>query len=166
MLRECAAVAIASLCPACSLLLDFSDNAIPHDGSLDTPFSQAECDYKEPNESVTTPAMIALTDTGPAAICPQTPEDHDFYKFTVTNETMLTIEVRYEMTPTGDLDLRLYHGDGTFIVGSTSITGMERIVCPSTIAPPCPTITAGDYIFEVRPAVMGSVNRYTFSLAN
>lgn len=167
MLRECAALAIATLTPACSFLLDFS---AVQDGGGDAPYTQAECDYNEPNDSFSTAAIISLIDTGPAAICPPSvvggAEDHDFYRFTVTNTTTMTIEIRHEMSTSGDLDLTLYDSTGNMVTSSRLATGMEKITCPSSVSPPCPGVTAGDYVFEVEPAVSGSVNRYTFSLAN
>jgi hypothetical protein len=168
MLREFAALAIATLIPACSFILDFSD--VPRDGGADATFTQADCDYKEPNDSFSTAAIISLTDTGPAAICPPAvmggAEDHDFYRFTVANTTSMMIEIRYEMSTSGDLDLTLYDSSGNMVTSSHLSTGMEKITCPSSVSPPCPPVVAGDYVFEVEPAVSGSVNRYTFSLAN
>jgi hypothetical protein len=166
MLRECLAISFIVLTPACSLILDFSDNAIPKDASIDAPYTQAECDYKEPNDSLATAAPIALTDSGPAAICAGATEDHDFYRFTVTNTSSMIVEVRYESRTTGDLDLKLYDAFGTMLSSSHVFTGTEKIVCPSSVAPPCPAFTAGDYVFEVYPAIPGSVNRYTFSVTN
>ena len=63
--------ALVSLLPlalassGCSLLLDFSDGAVPVDAEIDGPFSQAECDYKEPNENAGAPAVFDVTETGP-----------------------------------------------------------------------------------------------------
>ena len=161
MIRELAVLTIVASCPACSLLLDFSDAALPKDASIDSPFTQAECDYKEPNDSLATAAMVALTDTGPAAICPATPDDHDYYRFTIGAVTSVVITMTYPNRTSGDLDLKLYDTTGSVLGSSRDITGTEKITCPSAN---CAALAAGDYIFEVLPSIQGSVNSYTFAL--
>lgn len=166
MIRECARLfVIAGICPACSLLLDFSDSAAPHDAGIDTPYTQAECDYKEPNDALADPTVLVGGETGPAAICPPVagaPEDHDFYRFTVAG-AMLTVAIQFTNRAGGDLDLKLYDTTGTMISQSRGFGNGEMITCPGT-SPTCPAVTAGDYVFEVLPAVVGSVNAYTFSV--
>jgi hypothetical protein len=163
MVRELVA---SLLLPAtgCSLILDFSDKALPKDANPDAPYTQAECDYKEPNDTAATAAAITPADTGPAAICAATPEDHDFYKFTVpagTTKVELRISTTYR--PGGDLELRLYDRTGTMMLSqSTSFSNDEVITCPSTLSM-CPMLAADDYVFEVFPAT-GSVNSYTIAL--
>jgi hypothetical protein len=165
MVRECARLFIlASLCPGCSLVLDFSDSAAPHDAMADTPYTQAECDFMEPNDSLATPAMVSATDTGPAAICAGTPEDHDFYKFTVAGTGPVTVAITFTNRAGGDLDMRLYDSMGTVVSRSSGFGNGETITCPGQ-SPACGTLSAGDYVFEVFPAVAGSVNNYTFSLS-
>lgn len=163
MVRECAVRATCLLAlplASCSFLLDFSGGAIPRDAA---PYSRAECDYKEPNDSFAAAAAIAAGDTGPAAICGPG-EDHDFYRFTVPAGTT-HVEVRIAtMSPPGDLDLQLYDRTGAVIARSTGFADDEVIDCPSA-RPMCPTLTAGDYIFEVYPGKTGEVNRYTFTVA-
>lgn len=165
MIRECIAAGLAIPAAGCSLLLDFSDQAIPRDAAPDAPFSAEECAYKEPNNSVATAAMIAASDTGPAAICPGDTEDHDFYRFTAP-ATTTRVEIRIDSIyrPGGDVDLRLHDAAGiTVLSQSHSFSDQERIVCPGSV-PSCPTLAPGDYVFEVLPAVPGAVNRYTFAL--
>jgi hypothetical protein len=165
MVREYIAAWLAIPAAGCSLLLDFSDQAIPRDAAPDAPFSAEECAYKEPNNSVAMAAMIAASDTGPAAICPGDTEDHDFYRFAVP-ATATRIEIRIDSIyrTSGDLDLRLHDGAGTTVLSqSHNFSDQERIVCPGSV-PSCPTLAAGDYVFEVLPAVTGAVNRYTFML--
>jgi hypothetical protein len=165
MVRECIVAWLAVPAAGCSLLLDFSDQAIPKDAAPDAPFSAEECAYKEPNNSVATAAMIAPSDTGPAAICPGDTEDHDFYRFTVPAMTT-RVEIRIDSVfrPGGDVDLWLYDGAGTSLLSqSHSFGNQERIVCPGSV-PSCPALAAGDYVFEVLPATTGAVNRYTFAL--
>ncbi len=166
MVRECAASLLLLAATGCSLILDFSDKALPRDGSPDAPYTQAECDYKEPNDTAATAATITPADTGPAAICATTPEDHDFYRFTVpAGTTAVTIRIATTYRPTGDLDLRLYDKTGTMVLSqSTSFSDDEVIACPGT-SPPCAALAADDYLFEVFPGVAGSVNAYTIAIA-
>jgi hypothetical protein len=160
MVRECAASLLLVPAAGCSVILDFSDHAIPGDAA---PFSAAECAYQEPNDSVDKAALITTGDTGPAAIC--TSSDHDFYRFTVPAMTRVEIRVDYAYRATGDLDLRLYATSGGMeLARSNNFSDEELITCPGS-APPCPTLAPGDYVFEVFAGSAGSVNRYTFSLA-
>jgi hypothetical protein len=149
----------------CSWILDFSDSAIPKDAHTDAPYTQAECDYKEPNNSAATAAVVGQSDTGPAAICAGDAEDHDFYRFTVpaaTTKVELRVDYTYRMT--GDLDLRLFDKTGTTVVAQSHGFGTEElIICPGS-SPACPALAADDYLFEVFPAVAGAVNDYTFAL--
>src|SRR5262245_2022494 len=109
MVRELVVVLLVFAVGGCSLLLDFSDQAVPRDASPDAPFDAADCAYKEFDDSLAAAAAIALSDTGPAAICSGVIEDHDFYRFTVPAAvTRVEIRVGYVVRPGGDLDLRLY----------------------------------------------------------
>src|ERR1043165_8301401 len=159
MVRECACLLLVSTA-GCSFLLDFSDHAIPGDAQADAPYTQAECDYGEPNDTAATAAPIAPSDLGPAAICAGAVEDHDFYRFTVPAMTaVVSIRLSTMNRPGGDLDLRLYSpGNPTPIARSTGFGDDELITCPSA-APMCPQLAAGDYVFEVYPALSGAVNR-------
>ena len=163
-------VLIAAATSGCSLVLDFSDNAVPKDAAIDAPdavYTTAECMYREPNDTLATAAVVTIADTGPAAICDATGgvEDHDFYKLTVpTGTTKVSVSINFVERSTGDLDLRLYDSTGNIVAQSRGFTDTELIVCPGT-SPPCSTLAAGDYTFEVFPAVAGSVNVYTMALA-
>lgn len=166
MVREFAATSMLLSAAGCSWILDFSDRAIPRDAAPDAPYSAEECAYKEPNDSIATAAAIAPADSGPAAICAGGAADLDFYRFAVpVGATRVEIRVDYAYRATGDLDLRLYDRDGvTPLALSSGFGSQERIVCPDAGGTPsCPTLAAGEYVFEVFPAP-GSVNRYTFSL--
>ena len=71
MIRECVPLAFAALLPGCSLILDFSDSAVPADAAIDAVYTQAECDYKEPNDSVADAQKIVharAKDNGLAAL--------------------------------------------------------------------------------------------------
>src|SRR5213082_504705 len=87
--------------PGCSLLLDFSDSAAPHDAANDAPYTAA--------------VIVPGTDTGPAAICPTTTgtDDADYYKFTVpAGTTKVTLALQFT-TALGDLDLVLFDATAT-----------------------------------------------------
>jgi len=151
--------------PGCSFILDFSDKAGVHDAALDGPYTQAECDYKEPNDSLDTAAVIdPATDMGPAAICKVAAgEDDDYYKFTVP---AMTTKVTIQLTNAaggGDLELKLYDATGDVIGQSRSFGAGETLACPA-VSPSCPTLTAGDYVFEVLPGSSINLNNYTFSV--
>jgi hypothetical protein len=164
MIRECVAAWLAIPAAGCSLILDFSDQAIPKDAAPDAPYSAEECAYKEPNDTLSGAVSIAASETGPAAICAGGVEDHDFYRFTVpAGTTRVEIRVESVFRQGGDLDLRLFDANATPLAASHSFTDQERITCPSSVAP-CAALVAGDYVFEVLPAELGAVNRYTFAL--
>ncbi|MCX5743673.1 MAG: PPC domain-containing protein [Proteobacteria bacterium] len=152
----------------CSFILDFSDSAIPKDAEIDGPFTQDLCDYKEPNDTIDTAALISTSDVGPAATCPKDDagtDDHDFYRFTVPAGTA-SVQVKITFPnrgDNGDLDLRLFDVTGTTMYAqSRGILQEETITCPAT-SPPCPLLDPGDYVFEVFPAA-GSSNDYTMAL--
>ncbi|MBA3393145.1 MAG: PPC domain-containing protein [Deltaproteobacteria bacterium] len=171
MVRECRrALAIASisrpvsvlltvLLGGCSLILDFSESAPPPDAAL---FTQAECDHKEPNNTIDAAAVIDATEVGPAAICPG--DDHDFYRFTVPPDTAsVTVKITFVTNATGDLDLKLTDAAGSTQGQSRGFENDETVVCPGA-SPLCPMLPAGDYIFDVFPAQTGYVNRYDIAL--
>jgi hypothetical protein len=164
MIRECVAAWLAVPAAGCSLILDFSDQAIPKDAGPDAPYSAEECAYKEPNDTQSGAAPIAASETGPAAICAGGIEDHDFYLFTVpAGTTRVEIRVESVFRKGGDLDLRLFDASANPVVASHTFTDQERIICPGSV-PLCAALAAGDYVFEVLPAELGDVNRYTFAL--
>src|SRR5450432_2080056 len=165
MVRESLVLVLAALAPGCSLILDFSDTAGVHDASLDGPYTQAECSYKEPNDTLDTAAVIDPTaDMGPAAICKvPTGEDDDYYKFTVASGiTKVTITLT-DAPGGGDLDLKLYDSTGQVIGQSRNFSDTETLICPA-VSPACPSLAAGDYVFEVLPGSPVNLNNYTFSV--
>lgn len=169
MVRECpkrlVVLAGALSLGGCSAILDFSNSAIPIDAQIDAPYTQEQCAYKEPNDSVQAAALITSADTGPAAICAGDVEDHDFYKFTVPAMTSsVKVKITFANRPTGDLDLKLLDAAGVMIAQSRGFGNDETIVCPAS-SPACPTLAAGDYVIEVFPALTGAVNTYDLSLA-
>ncbi|MBA3457086.1 MAG: PPC domain-containing protein [Deltaproteobacteria bacterium] len=168
MVRECLqglGVTVA-LGPAagCSLALDFSDDAIPIDAQPDAPYTDEQCAYMEPNNSSAEAVAITPADTGPAAICDEAPEDHDFYKFTVPAATAsVTVKINFTNRAGGDLDLKVLDAAGVMLAQSRGFLDGETIVCPG-LAPRCDALPPGDYLFEVFPALVGAVNSYDISL--
>ena len=163
MVRECAIAALA-LSSGCSLILDFSGDSKP---AIDAPFSDAECAFKEPNDTAATAATLELTDVGPGAICPPAGggDDHDFYKITVPTNMSLSAKITFVNSTTGDLDLKLSDAAGTMLSSSRGFDNDEQIVCPGA-SPPCAgPLTPGDYILEVFPAAPGAGNRYDITLS-
>jgi len=161
-----ALILLSGALSGCSFILDFSDKAGVHDASIDGPYTQAECDYKEPNDTLDTAAVIdPATDMGPAAICKvSTGEDDDYYKFTVpATTTKVTLQLNNGTGGGGDLDLKLYDTMGNVIGQSRSFGPGETLVCPA-VSPSCPTLAAGDYVFEVLPGSPVNLNNYTFSV--
>jgi hypothetical protein len=156
---------VLALVPGCSLILDFSDKAGVHDASLDGPYTQAECDYKEPNDTIDTAAVIDPTaDMGPAAICKSASgEDDDYYKFTVAAGINKVTIMLTDAPGGGDLDLKLYDSTGQVIGQSRNFSDTETLVCPA-VSPACPSLAAGDYVFEVLPGSPVNLNNYTFSV--
>jgi hypothetical protein len=135
-------------------------DAMTHDGPYtDGPYTQAECGYKEPNESIAAAAMLVAADAGPAAICQ---DDRDFYKFVAASATV-TVAIQFSIL-TGDLDLRLYDAGGTQVAISGGLGSGETITCPGA-TPACSALTVGQvYVFEARPSIPGEGNTYTIAL--
>src|SRR6266850_3986093 len=108
-LSSCTALGLLLACPGCTLLLDFSDSAAPHDAMADVPYTPAECAYLEPNDTAAEAMTIAPgTDTGPAAICLGATVDEDWYKFTVpAGATKVTVSLQF-VNAVGDLDLQVF----------------------------------------------------------
>ncbi len=164
MVRECLVGLVLVTTTGCSLVLDFSSSAVPVDAEIDAPYTQEQCDYKEPNDSFDTAAVVTTADTGTAAICSGENEDHDLYKFTVPPMTKtVVIKITFTNRASGDLDLKLSDPTGMMIAQSRGFGNEETITCPAA-SPSCPTLAAGDYVFEVFPALSGAVNFYDFSL--
>ncbi|HLL25903.1 MAG TPA: PPC domain-containing protein [Kofleriaceae bacterium] len=162
MVRECATALVACLVSGCSLILDFSGADTP---PPDARYSQAECDYKEPNDTRETASMLGLSDTGPAAVCPKMAgvDDRDFYKVSVPANTLAKFQITYGFSATGDLDLQLTDAQGSILASSRGFANTETITCPGA-SPPCAALAPGDYWLEVFPAQPGMANRYELAL--
>ena len=165
MVRESLLLVLAAAVPGCSLILDFSDKAGVHDASLDGPYTKDQCDYKEPNDTIDTAAVIdPAADMGPAAICKTaTGEDDDYYKFTIpAGITKVTLKL-IDAPGGGDLDLKLYDSTGNVVGQSRNFSDSETLICPA-VSPACPSLPAADYVFEILPGSPVNLNNYTFSV--
>jgi hypothetical protein len=168
MVREYAPLVLAALLPGCSLILDFSDSAAPHDAAIDAVYTQAQCDFLEPNDSIDAAVMVTSADNGGvAAICAPAmmggAEDHDFYKFSVTT-VPFTVGIQFTNRPMGDLDIKVYQASDSMLIGQSRGFGdTESVTCPGS-APSCPSVSPGDFVLEVFPAISGAVNTYTFTV--
>jgi hypothetical protein len=166
--RGCA-LALLPLCGllgSCSLILDFSNKAIPIDAPTDTPYSHAECAYMEPNDSYAAAMKITSADTGPAAICALNPgvPDVDYYSFTVPAGTSKVTFQTMFTNALGDLDMKLYDSTQAVVSENLGVTDGETIECPGN-SPPCTTLAAGTYVVEVFGSAPSVMNRYTFQLS-
>jgi hypothetical protein len=162
MLRECAFV-VALSSSGCSLILDFSGDV---KATPDAPYSMAECNFKEPNDTRDTAIALDVTDVGPAAICPTMMgvDDHDFYKVTLPASSQVSFKITYNFFASGDLDLQLTDAAGAVLSSSRGFDNDEIITCPGS-SPPCVgPLAAGDYILEVFPAQPGASNRYDIQI--
>jgi hypothetical protein len=162
MARELAALCLLSLVSGCSLILNFNDNAAPHDAPYDTPYTTAECNYGEPDQTPQTAHKITPgTDTGPAAIC--TGNTGSYYEFAVpSGTTSVSVSITFTSS-VGDLNLVLDDMNGDELASSEGFGNGQQIVCPA-FSPPCETLAAGNYLFEVTPAVPGATNFYSFAV--
>jgi hypothetical protein len=166
MVRECVLGLLLAQLAGCSLILDFSESAIPIDAAPDSPFTEEQCAYREPNNSIAEAAAITTAEMGVAAICASDPEDHDFYRFTVPDLTAsVAISIQFTSNSSGnrDLDLQLFDAAGTMVAQSRSFADNETITCPAA-SPACQALVAGDYVFEVFPAQAGATNNYAIAL--
>jgi hypothetical protein len=148
----------------CSLILDFSNKAIPVDAApLD---ADPACAFDEPNNAATSAASVTTADTGPAAICPGvgSTDDFDFYRFEVpANTSSVILQLAYQPRTNGDLALAIDDSTGAQLAMESDSSTTKTIVCPA-LDGSCGTLVAGTYLFEVSPLVPGNANDYSFSL--
>ncbi|HSD87438.1 MAG TPA: pre-peptidase C-terminal domain-containing protein [Kofleriaceae bacterium] len=105
---------------------------VPQSGSCQAPTGQCADDMWEENDSRSAASANPTLGTGLDAYvsCPSTTSttraDDDWYKIVLSQSS----RVNLEMTADGatDLDLHLYHSDGTVVSASTSYTSDENIV--------------------------------------
>jgi len=146
----------------CSLILNFSDSAIPKDAG--PPDADPACSFDEPNDDATDAASITTADTGPAAICtkPDGAPDLDFYRFEVPDMTAtVTVQIVYQPAVNGDLALAITDPTGATIASESDSSTTKSITCPGAT---CGMLATGTYELEVAGLTPADTNEYTFSL--
>ncbi len=139
----------------CSLILDFdqpADAAPP-----DAPVTMAQCSANEPNDTPATATAWAGLDVD-AAICGN--GDVDLYAVgLVANQPIRATITFMNRNGAGDLDLRLLTGDGGMVLDESKTSAdTETVLCPG--GAPCPTITGGTYLIEVKGFTAGVQSAY------
>lgn len=153
----CAMLIAASSGSGCSVVLDW-------DQRIDAGPDPAACGFKEPNDTIDAAMPLAITETGPAAIC--VPNDRDFYRFTVPAELQnVRISADFSLAMSQDIDMRLYDPANANAVLSEGLSFVtpETVLCPGNM-PTCPQLVAGDYILEVFGASPTVFNTYTLAI--
>jgi hypothetical protein len=138
------AVAALSVAAGCSVVLDF-DKAIDA-APADAPVTAEQCAANEPNETPTNAtAWMGADVTG--AICGNGDLDH--FAVSLGNGQPIHATLTFmNRNGLGDLDLRLLSGDGGTVLDNSRTSGdVEMVECAG---PPCPPITAGTYVVEIR----------------
>lgn len=154
----------------CSLFVNFDNSQIPIDAMLDAPYTADQCAFQEPNDLLAAAMPFPPGTAGVAAICPTDAsiqagvDDVDYYKITLADGTS-TVQIKIDFSDAlGDLDLKLYDvATQTVQAQSTGFADEESLTCPG-VAPSCPQLPAGDYVFEVFGAKPGVTNFYTPSV--
>lgn len=138
-----AALAVTAWGPAagCSLLLDF-DSEPPV-------FPPDECAYGEPNDTRETAAPLSPGEVIAAALCRP---DVDYYALEIPAGRVSTrIDLRFvQAGAQGNLDMRLFDGEGRMRASSLSTDSDEQIRCPSNT---CEDLPVGTYVLEIREEV-------------
>lgn len=162
MMRAALYTILGGLLPGCSLILDFSDSAIPKDAA--PPDVNPACAFDEPNDDAGDAASVTVADTGPAAICSQPggAADLDFYRFEVPDlTTSVTVQLVYQPVVDGDLALAITDTTGAIIASESDSSTTKTIVCPGDT---CGALATGTYEFEVSGLAPADTNEYTFAL--
>jgi hypothetical protein len=155
-----AGVISLALMAGCTLILDFEDPPAPVDALQLDAIDPGACELGEPNQTRPAAFPLDLATDLDAAICE--PGDHDFYSISVDANQTVTVAMSFvQQGSRGDLDLRLYDGNGNVVARSASADSDERIVCPSATPPVCVQLEAGPYFIEVYGFEDQHVNAYS-----
>ncbi len=157
------ALAAALACGGCEAILDFSEHidAGPADAPpIDAMLVPDPCTVLEPNDTAAAAIQLTTGENRYAAICAG--GDVDWYKVSLVTGQTVDFKITFK-DANGDLDLEMFDSTGTNMVAQSRGFGDgEEIKCPNDpgMSPTCPAQAAGDYTFEVFPAVPGATNVY------
>src|ERR1041385_6659560 len=105
---------------------------VPQSGSCQAPTGQCMDDTWEENDSRSAASANPTLGTGlddyiacPSSTSPDTRTDDDWYKIVLSADARVNLEISGDGA--SDLDLHLYHSDGTVVSASTSYTSDENI---------------------------------------
>jgi hypothetical protein len=159
-----AALAVIAL-SGCSLILDFDVDADagPGDAGLVDAGGDGPdpCETGEPNDDISEAFSISAGTHSDLAICPA--GDKDFYRFSLGDAQDLIIVLSFDnMGGAGDLEMRLYDGQGNIVDGSMGFGNTERIERSLAMSNQLP---AGDYSIEIYAFSASTQNTYTLELA-
>lgn len=154
-------LALASTLAAsgCSLVLDFDK---PVDAApADAPVTPEQCAANEPNDTPATATAWAGVDID-AAICGN--GDVDLFAITLGPDQPIRASIAFmNRGGAGDLDLRLLTGDGGMVLDDSKTSGdTELVLCPG--GSPCPPITGGTYLIEVKGFTAAVQSAYTLHI--
>jgi hypothetical protein len=121
----------ASLAPAQSSHLDSADpNAESSESAQDTGTSSGDVtfpDYLEPN-SQKSPRDLGTGDKFYPDLSIDTTVDEDWFRWTSSSHGSLDVKVLFTHAQFADIDLQVYNGSGTTVLGSsTSVTNDEEV---------------------------------------
>ena len=154
---------VALLLGGCEAILDFNvhPDAVPPDApGPDAMLVPDPCTVLEPNDTPQTAIALTTGENRYAAICPSS--DIDWYKVSIVDGQTIDFKITFK-DANGDLDMSMYDSTGlNDIADSRTFGDGEEIKCPNDtgMTPACLMQAAGDYLFEVFPAVPGTSNVY------
>ncbi|MEZ4402705.1 MAG: hypothetical protein R3B06_21975 [Kofleriaceae bacterium] len=140
-------------------MLDFDQqvDAMPIDG----PVSAEQCAVNEPNDLPGTATAWAGVDIS-GAICGN--GDVDLYAVALVDNQPITATITFmNRGGAGDLDLRLLTANGGSVLDDSKTSGdSETVMCPG--GTPCPPITNGTYLLEVKGFTPAVESAYTLHI--
>ena len=152
-------LAAATGATGCSLVLDFdqpADAAPP-----DAPVSVEQCAAHEPNDQPGMATSWVGVDLA-GAICGN--GDVDLFAITLVAGQSVMANITFQNRGgSGDLDLRLLTADGGSVLDeSRGSSDTETVMCPG--GAPCPAITGGTYLIEVRGFMPSVQSAYSLNI--
>jgi len=154
--------ALALAASGCSLVLDFDK---PTDAApADAPVTPEQCGANEPNDTPATATAWAGQDIS-AAICPTgAVGDVDLFAVGLVDGQPIRATITFmNRNGAGDLDLRLLTGDGGMVLDDSKASAdTEMVLCPG--GSPCPPITNGTYLIEVKGFTASVTSAYVLHI--